>query len=73
MLVSDIRRLFDTARHQCDGWADDVLERRDTALVLLGFAGAFRRSELADLECRDVTLHREDGLHIRTPQDQDRP
>ncbi|MBY6313515.1 MULTISPECIES: site-specific integrase [Nocardiaceae] len=65
LLVSDIRHLVDTARFQCGGWADDVLERRDTALLLLGFAGAFRRSELADLECRDVTLHREDGLHIR--------
>ncbi|MBM7415256.1 MULTISPECIES: site-specific integrase [Nocardiaceae] len=65
LLVSDIRRLVDTARHQCNGWADDVLERRDNALLLLGFAGAFRRSELAALECRDVTLHREDGLHIR--------
>lgn len=65
LLVSDIRHLVDTARAQCDGWADDVYERRDTALLLLGFAGAFRRSELADLECRDVTLHREDGLHIR--------
>lgn len=65
LLVSDIRHLVDTARGQCDGWADEVYERRDTALLLLGFAGAFRRSELADLECRDVTLHREDGLHIR--------
>lgn len=65
LLVSDIRHLVETARAQCGGWADDVLERRDTALLLLGFAGAFRRSELADLECRDVSLHREDGLHIR--------
>ncbi len=65
LLVSDIRQLVDTARAQCDGWADDVLERRDTALLLIGFAGAFRRSELVDLECRDVSLHREDGLHIR--------
>ncbi|WP_328810660.1 site-specific integrase [Rhodococcus sp. NBC_00294] len=65
LLVSDIRHLVDVARAQCDGWADDVYERRDSALLLLGFAGAFRRSELADLECRDVSLHREDGLHIR--------
>ncbi|MDV7198597.1 site-specific integrase [Rhodococcus kroppenstedtii] len=65
LLVSDIRHLVDTARAQCDGWADDVFERRDSALLLLGFAGAFRRSELAELECRDVSLHREDGLHVR--------
>ncbi|WP_328813590.1 site-specific integrase [Rhodococcus sp. NBC_00297] len=65
LLVSDIRHLVDTARAQCDGWATEVYERRDTALLLLGFAGAFRRSELAGLESRDVSLHREDGLHIR--------
>nr|WP_231476471.1 site-specific integrase [Rhodococcus sp. UNC23MFCrub1.1] len=65
LLVSDIRHLVVTARSQCEGWADEVFERRDTALLLLGFAGAFRRSELADLECRDISLHREDGLHIR--------
>lgn len=64
LLVSDIRHLVDTARGQCDGWADDVYERRDSALLLLGFAGAFRRSELADLECRDVSLHREDGCTL---------
>lgn len=42
-----------------------MLERRDSAILLLGFAGAYRRSELSDLQCGDVTLHRLDGLHIR--------
>nr|WP_157105236.1 tyrosine-type recombinase/integrase [Rhodococcus kyotonensis] len=65
LLVDDIKILVQTARDRCRGWADDVLERRDSAILLLGFAGAYRRSELADLQCSDVTLHRLDGLHIR--------
>ncbi|HEY7815964.1 MAG TPA: hypothetical protein VIC62_22155 [Nakamurella sp.] len=39
--------------------------RRDTALLLMGFAGAFRRSELVGLAVADVTRHRTDGLHVR--------
>lgn len=38
---------------------------RDYALIVMGFAGAFRRSELAALLIGDVTFHREDGLHVR--------
>jgi integrase len=37
---------------------------RDRALLLLGFAGAFRRSELVGLDVTDVTVSR-DGLVIR--------
>ncbi|QCB51785.1 site-specific integrase [Rhodococcus sp. PAMC28707] len=65
LLVDDIKLLVRTAREQCRGWADEVLERRDSAILLLGFAGAFRRSELSDLVCGDVSVHRHDGLHIR--------
>ncbi|CCQ18155.1 Phage integrase family protein [Rhodococcus sp. AW25M09] len=65
LLVDDIKLLIKTAREQCRGWADEVLERRDSAILLLGFAGAFRRSELSDLVCGDVTVHRHDGLHVR--------
>lgn len=65
MLVDDIKLLVETARKRSHGWADDVLERRDSAILLLGFAGVFRRSELSELVCGDVTLHRHDGLHIR--------
>jgi integrase len=31
----------------------------------MGFAGAFRRSELVGLTVGDVTAHRADGLHVR--------
>ncbi|MDV8024613.1 hypothetical protein [Rhodococcus sp. IEGM 1330] len=65
LLVDDIEILVETARGRCPGWADNVLERRDSAILLLGFDGAFRRSELSDLVCGDVTVHRLDGLHVR--------
>ncbi|WP_407727557.1 integrase (plasmid) [Rhodococcoides fascians] len=65
LLVDDIRLLVSTARERCKGWADEVLERRDSAILLLGFAGAYRRSELSEMVCGDVTVHRHDGLHIR--------
>jgi len=42
-----------------------VSARRDMALLLMGFAGAHRRSELVALTLADVTLHGTDGLHVR--------
>ena len=65
LLVDDIKLLVETARQRCRGWADEVLERRDSAILLLGFAGAFRRSELSEMVCGDVAVHRHDGMHIR--------
>jgi integrase len=65
LLVDDIKFLVGTARMQCSGWADEVLERRDSAILLLGFAGAYRRSELSEMACGDVTVHQHDGLHVR--------
>ncbi|CDZ89523.1 MULTISPECIES: site-specific integrase [Rhodococcus] len=65
LLVDDIVNIVAAARRQADGWAAQVLERRDSALLLMGFAGAFRRSELVGLQVGDVTRHRHDGLHVR--------
>ncbi|QIX48225.1 site-specific integrase [Rhodococcus sp. DMU1] len=65
LLTADIVAIVDNARADCQGWADEVVERRDAAILLLGFAGAFRRSELVALTCSDVALHRLDGLHIK--------
>jgi integrase len=44
----------------CD---DALLGRRDQALLLLGFAGAFRRSELVALQVEDV-VEEESGLRL---------
>lgn len=42
---------------------ESIIGRRDRALLLVGFAGAFRRSELAAIEVRDVTFTAE-GLEV---------
>jgi len=38
------------------GWPSGVARRRDALLLLVGFAGALRRSELAGLTLEDVTV-----------------
>ena len=48
-------------------WASSLIDQRDRALILLGFAGAFRRSELAQLRLTDI-LETEDGLRVRLRQ-----
>lgn len=50
--VEEIRRMVATLR-------DGLPGVRDRALLLLGFAGAFRRSELVALEVEDLTLSAE--------------
>ena len=65
LLVDDIVTIVRSARQAVTGWATEVHERRDSALLLMGFAGAFRRSELVALPCGDVTVHRLDGVHVR--------
>lgn len=51
-----------TAMVEC---CQDTLQgRRDRALLLLGFSGAFRRSELVALEVEDI-LEEPDGLRIK--------
>jgi hypothetical protein len=65
LLVDDIVTIVGSARQAVAGWATEVHERRDSALLLLGFAGAFRRSELVELVCGDVAVHRLDGIHVR--------
>jgi integrase len=72
-----IRRTYGTAQRRVQALVkDDLLEMlalaekqaplkaaRDTALLLVGFAGAFRRSELVGLKCEDVTAY-PDGLEL---------
>lgn len=50
-----------------DQLGDSLIDRRDRALILIGFAGAFRRSELAQLLFADIT-ETEDGLRVRLRQ-----
>jgi integrase len=56
----------ETIRQLVATLGDDLPGLRDRALILVGFAGAFRRSELASLDTADVTFDRA-GLivHLR--------
>jgi site-specific recombinase XerD len=45
------------------GTGDGLIGLRDRALLLLGFAGAFRRSELVALDCEDIE-ETESGLRV---------
>jgi site-specific recombinase XerD len=65
-LTDDIRAMVDAA-------GDGMIGARDRALVLAGFAGAFRRSELVALDVEDCAFGK-DGLTItlrRSKTDQD--
>ena len=65
LLLADIRALMISIGESAAAWPAGVSARRDTALLLMGFAGAHRRSELTALTLADVTLHGTDGLHVR--------
>ncbi|UOT08452.1 integrase (plasmid) [Rhodococcus opacus] len=65
LLVADLERILSASRGDATTWVTRARERRDSALLLLGFAGACRRSELSALVLADVTAHRHDGLHLR--------
>jgi len=47
--------------------ADDIIAIRDKALLFLGFAGAFRRSELVNIQVEDLTFSAE-GLIVLIAQ-----
>jgi integrase len=68
LLSEDIKRI---AR----ALPDTLIGTRDKALVLLGFAGAFRRSEIVGLDVEDIS-RRDEGLVIllrHSKTDQGRP
>ena len=57
LLTADVRRMVQSL-------PDNLAGCRDRALLLLGFAGGFRRSELAALDSEDV-LAKDNGLVVR--------
>jgi len=65
LLLDDIRLLLTALTAEAGGWPSGVAARRDAAVLLMGFAGAHRRSELVALTLEDVTLHPTDGLYVR--------
>ena len=65
LLLEDIRTLVTAIADDYPSWPRAVAARRDTALLLLGFASACRRSELTNLRLADVVQKHPDGLHLR--------
>jgi len=65
LLLADVRTLLEAMRPSMGVWPAGMAAHRDTALLLMGFAGAHRRSELVGLHLSDVTVHPADGLHVR--------
>lgn len=62
LLLDDISAML--ARLDYTSWPDGLIAARDAFALLLGFAGALRRSEVAALAVGDVTYHPQDGLHV---------
>ena len=60
LLLNDIRRLLDSC-------PKNLLGLRDRALILTGFAGAFRRSELCAMAVCDLSFS-DSGLVIKVPR-----
>jgi len=63
LLLDDLRTLL-TAM-DCSRWPGGLAAVRDSFVLLAGFAGALRRSELAALRIADLHWHPADGLHLR--------
>lgn len=61
ILTGDIRRILDQMEFHT--WPAGVKAHRDALLLLTGFAGGRRRSEIAALTLDDITRHH-DGLHV---------
>ncbi len=61
LLLNDVQRIINAC-------PENLLGLRDRALVLVGFAGAFRRSELVSIEVSDLTFSEDDAgliVHLR--------
>jgi integrase len=63
LLLEDLKKVLMGIDTQ--SYPDGIIGHRDAALLVMGFAGAFRRSELSSRRIGDVTVHAEDGLHVR--------
>ncbi|MBP2371331.1 hypothetical protein [Pseudonocardia parietis] len=63
LLLDDLRTLL--SGMEFGTWPGGLTAARDAVVLLTGFAGALRRSELAALTLGDLHFHPSDGLHVR--------
>lgn len=54
LLLEHAIAMVDEARRSAGTWRERLRERRDTAVILIGWAGAMRRSEIMSLQVNDV-------------------
>ncbi|QYB00711.1 integrase (plasmid) [Rhodococcus sp. USK10] len=69
----ELEEIVDVSRRDATTWVKRARERRDSALLLLGFMGAYRRSELSMLAVDDVTFSRRGDLRVRCGGSHDGP
>lgn len=62
LLRDDVEAVL--SRMNFTAWPDGLAAVRDAFVLLAGFAGAFRRSELAGLCHEDLTWSAYDGIHV---------
>jgi integrase len=73
LYLVDLRAMVTTARSSATTWRTKLRERRDTAALVLGWAGAMRRSEIVSLTVGDVRRTRDGWIMIvrKSKTDQD--
>ncbi|MGL5910632.1 MAG: tyrosine-type recombinase/integrase [Phycicoccus sp.] len=72
LLLADMTVVLASLEHVA--WPAAVASARDAALLVVGWAGAFRRSELSALRLGDLRAVRSDGVHVlvrRSKRDQE--
>jgi site-specific recombinase XerD len=63
LLLNDLKKVLGAIDMQ--SFPAGVIGHRDSAMLVLGFAGAFRRSELTERRIRDLRLVAGSGLEVR--------
>ncbi|WP_457142343.1 tyrosine-type recombinase/integrase [Mycobacterium sp. URHB0021] len=63
--TDDLVAIIEFARKSTTGWTSEVYERRDSALLLIGYAGALSRAQLVALTCADVPRRQPHGIELR--------
>jgi site-specific recombinase XerD len=63
--TADIAAMVAFARKETSGWVSELHERRDSAVLLIGFAAAVGRTDFAELTCADVRVLTTGGYRLR--------
>ncbi|WP_263788143.1 tyrosine-type recombinase/integrase [Salinibacter grassmerensis] len=67
LLTRHVQDIVDALRSVESSEADRIRARRDVAIILLGYAGALRRSEIASVDAGHLT-DRDDGYALLVPE-----